>query len=58
MTTEHETMAETGPIRRPLWIVLVDVLLPVVLVFWTIVDRSASAVTSWTRSGVSSSAPD
>ena len=57
MTTAHETMAETGPIRRPPWIVIVDVLLPLVLVFWTIVDRSASVVMSWTRSGASSSAP-
>ena len=54
MTTAHETMAETGPIRRSPWLVIVDALLPVVLVFWTIVDRSSSVVASWTRSGLSS----
>jgi hypothetical protein len=56
MTTARETTAETGPIRRPPLIVIVDVLLPVVLVFWTIVDRSASAVWSWTQPGRSSDA--
>jgi hypothetical protein len=54
MTTARDMMAETGPSRRSAWIVLVDVLLPVVLVFWTIVDRSASVVASWTHPGLSS----
>jgi len=46
MTATDEPLAEAPPIRRSLWLAIVDAALPVVLVFWTVVDRSTSGVAS------------
>ena len=55
MTARHETKAAAPPIRRSPWIAIVDAALPVVLVFWTLVDRSSSVMASLAHSRLSSS---
>jgi hypothetical protein len=44
MTAEYEATSDSQPTRRSPWIVLVDAALPVVLVFWLLVDSSVSIV--------------
>ncbi len=50
MTATYAPTTESRLTRRPPWIVMVDAVLPVVLVFWTLVDRSASAIASFALS--------
>jgi hypothetical protein len=42
MTAAYERTSDSLPARRSPWIVLVDAALPVVLVFWVLVDSSMS----------------
>jgi len=44
MTAAHAPTRDIQQDRRPPWIVLVDAALPVVLVFWMLVDSGTSMV--------------
>ena len=44
MTATNERTSDSRPARRSPWIVLVDAVLPVVLVFWVLVDSGTSVL--------------
>jgi len=45
MNAASTPTSDSQPARRSPWIVLIDAALPVVLVFWLLVDSSISMVT-------------
>ena len=51
MTAAHAPTSDSRPARRSPWIVLVDAALPVVLVFWMLVDSGASVLGLAHRTG-------
>jgi len=55
MTAAYAPAIDSRQIRRPPWIVMVDAALPVVLVFWILVDRTAAAIASLARPEFASS---
>ena len=44
MTAAYAATSDSQPARRSPWIVLVDAALPVVLVFWMLVDSATSII--------------